>query len=314
MHIFDALPRRPADGVLSLTPFGVPLRVDVSAADGLPALDRAFEGWAIEGGSTRPAIRLRIEHRADLAGVEGARIGVRGKLVAIDGPGVSAWADPTAGLASCCISSDYLALPWRLREEVLDPLVLAMVAWRDRAPIHASAFLADGVALLLAGRSGAGKSCLATAADRAGFQILSEDTVYVQLRPRLRVWGWPRNAHLLPADAVGAAGPPRVRNGKFKQVVSFQSATRRPINADRAALCVIASGEHLSLSRIGTDAVLNRLFPLDPGFDMLPRQIRRAVRALTCRGAWELRLGADPAAAVQLLAENLPLLKQSAAP
>lgn len=300
--------------MLSLAPFGVPLRVDVSATNGLAALDRAFEGWAIEDRSTRPAIRLRIEQSDRLAGTEPARVRVRGSVVAVDGPGVSAWADPTAGLASCCISSDYLALPCRLREEVLDPLVLAMVAWRDRAPIHASAFLADGVALLLAGRSGAGKSCLATAADRAGFQILSDDTVYVQLKPRLRVWGWPRNAHLLPADAVGAAGPPRVRNGKLKQVVNLRSATRRPISADRAALCVLAGGEHLSLSRIGPDAVLNRLFPLDPGFDMLPGQISQAVRALTCRGAWELRLGADPAGAVQFLSENLPLLVESAAP
>lgn len=312
--MYDTRPCRPAPAALPLSPFGIPLRVDFSAMERPRDLDPAFEGWMAEGRAGGRALRLRIEQRDDLAGTQAARVSVRGTVVAIDGPGVSAWADSAAGLATCGISREYLAAPRRLREDVLDPMVLAMVAWRDRSPVHAAAFVADGVAVLLAGRSGAGKSCLAAAADRAGFQLLSDDTVYVQLKPCLRIWGWPRRAHLLPADAGEAAGPSRLRNGTLKQVVTLRSATPGPISAGRAVLCVLAKGGGPRLSPLGGGEVSRRLFPLDPGFDMLPRQIGRALRALACRGAWELRLSDDPDAAVRLLSADLQRLKETAAP
>ena len=64
--------------------------------------------------------------------------------------------------------------------EAINTVVLFLVAHAGRTPVHASAFMRRDMAVVLAGRSGAGKSTLALAALKAGFPILSEDTIFVR--------------------------------------------------------------------------------------------------------------------------------------
>ena len=167
---------------------------------------------------------------------------------------------------------------------------------------------------LLAGHSGSGKSCLAVAADRADLQLLSDDTVHVQQRPRLRVWGWPSAAHLFPADGGGEAWPTRQRNGKTKQVVRLRSASAEAVCCDRAVMCVLDRGNAVALSRIGAAEVFERLWPLEPGFDLVPGEIASAISTLAARGAWKLTLSDDPDEAIRLILAHLPLLDATAAP
>jgi len=308
---------RPANGAtppLTLGPLGVPLYVELGRVPNAASLAAAFEGWQGEPGAQQPALRLRIERNDRLTGAEGVQVCARETTIELSGPGVAAWADPMAGVARCEVSADYLAAPRLLREDVLDPLVLSLLAWHNRTPLHAAGFVAGRVAVLLAGRSGSGKSCLAKAADDAGYQLLSDDTVYIQLEPRLRVWGWPKATHLLPADSQGIGGPERLRNGKLKRVVGLRSGSVQAVSAERAVLCVLSRDDALSLSPLGPETALQRLFPLDPGFDLLPHQIALAIAALTARGAWELQLSRDPAAAIGLLSANLDRLKETATP
>lgn len=110
-------------------------------------------------------------------------------------PGAEGEADAERRSASCAVAAHSLSAPDRLREDVLEPLVLFLITRHQRTPVHASSFVAQGLAIVLAGPSGTGKSCLARAADEAGFQVLSDDTVYLQREPRLKVWGHPEAAH-----------------------------------------------------------------------------------------------------------------------
>src|SRR5262249_29864215 len=99
-------------------------------------------------------------------------------------------------------------------DDLITTLVLFLVAQAGGSPPRASAVMLGPTALILAGRSGAGKSSLALAADRRGLAVLSDDTVYVQTQPRLRLWAWPRAIHVFEKDAPsGASGTMRYRSG-----------------------------------------------------------------------------------------------------
>lgn len=230
----------------------------------------------------------------------------------IRGPGVRACANAGEKRATCFLSSDYLDDPRRLEEEVLEPLILRLLTREDRTPIHASGFIINGLAIILAGRSGSGKSCLARAADDAGLQLLSDDVVYVQTSPVLRVWGWPTAAHLLPEDVASAKFPVRIRNGKSKYVLPLRSASIGAVSCTQAVLCVLARGKEPALAPLAPDEVMRRLWPLDPGFDELPGQISVAISALSARGAWELSLSDRPDEAIRLLLSSFHRLERTA--
>jgi hypothetical protein len=298
---------------LELAPLDVPLRVEC-ALEALEPVAAACHG--LEGNLNRQSapLRLRIEASAELAGTGQAEIQADAASLTVRGLGVLARADVERGFAACAVSGEYLKDPVALRQEVIEPLVLMLLTRRDRTPIHASAFIIDGLAILLAGRTGAGKSCLARAADAAGFQVLSDDTVYVQLVPRLTIWGWPTAVHLLAKDAPDVAGPTRLRGGRLKQIVPLRSATQAAIACDQAVLCLLSpqQGRGPALSRIPPAEVESRIWPLDEGFDLLPGPIAKAVGRLSAGGAWNLRLSADPAEAVRLLVASSPRLRDAA--
>lgn len=73
---------------------------------------------------------------------------------------------------------------------------------RNFVAIHAACVVKDGVSVMIQGKAGAGKSTLAFACLRRGFQVLSEDVVQVKVTPSaLRLWGTPWKFHLL-ADSL----------------------------------------------------------------------------------------------------------------
>lgn len=298
---------------LRFAPLDVPLHIEIAQARAADAVAAACHGWEGDGGQAVP-LRLRIDASPALAGIGHAAMHVQGSIARIRGPGVRAHARLDQGLARCAVSDEYLEKPTALCQDILEPLVLMLLTRRDRTPLHASGFVIDGLAVLLAGRSGAGKSCLAQAADLAGLQVLSDDAVFVQLEPRLKVWGWPGAAHLLTTDAPDAAGPTRSRKGKVKQIVPLRSASLAAVSCDQAVLCCLSRGAEPTISRIPVAGVVERLWPLDEGFDLLPGPIARTVAGLSARGAWDLRLSSHPAEAIRLLAANLPRLRETAAP
>lgn len=300
---------------LRLAPLDVPLRIECVRVEPA-AIAAACGDWDGCADGLSVPLRLRIKPSTALSGIGEVAIHADSSRMVLRGPGVIGRAEVGHGFADCAISAEYLENPAALRQEVLDPLVLMLLTRRDRTPLHAAAFIADGLAILLAGRSGAGKSCLARAADAAGFQVLSEDTVYVQLAPRLTVWGWPVATHLLPRDAPDPSGPTRLRGGTVKHVVPLRSASRCAIACNRAVLCLLSHAREgeLALGPIPATEAEDRLWPLDEGFDLLPGPIAKALARLAANGAWDLRLSADPAAAVRLLVASLPRLGERRQP
>jgi hypothetical protein len=280
----------------------------------LAAVGDTCYGWEGIADENSRVLQFRMFHDAGQFAGGSPEIRLETQRLLVNGQGLRAWADAVSGCAECRVADNVLLDSEAFREEVLEPLILFLIARSGRTPIHASGFVADGLAALLAGRSGLGKSCLARAAYEAGFSVLSDDTVYIQQEPRLRVWGMPRPIHLFPEDAPAGSGDRvRVRNGKLKHAMPVNTVAGA-VMAERAALCVLHRGSSASLERIGQREAMRSLDDLDPGFDLLRDDIEPVFKALACNGAWRLTLSAEPSEAISLLSENLPYLDPVAAP
>jgi hypothetical protein len=259
---------------------------------------------------TRRRIGIDILLNDEAGGTGPIRLEAEGGRLTVSGPEVSGVADARLGHARCAVSRAF-ARSGRLIEEVIEPLLLFLIGHAGRTPLHAAAFLVDDIAVVLAGPTGTGKSCLAHAALRAGLPVLSDDTVHVQLHPALRLWGLPRAIHLFAKDAPAeASGPMRWRNGKHKRAVT--AAPARPLTADRAVLCTLVRGDAVSLeARIGKPWLPAAL---EPGFDLLRPQSMAAYAALSARGHARLTLGKDPGEAIATLLHNRAALAGIATP
>jgi hypothetical protein len=188
--------------------------------------------------------------------------------------------------------------------EAIDTVVLFLVAHAGRIPVHASAFLLQDTAIVLAGPSGSGKSTLALAAARAGLAVLSEDTVFVQFRPKLRLWSRTEAIHVLEKDVpAGASGAMRYRSGRWKKILPVDA----PQNcADKAVLCVLAPGDGLSLTAMAPeDAVTALTANPEPGYEFYGARSIEAVRLLASDGAWRLTLSKSPSEAIDLIRHTI---------
>lgn len=72
---------------------------------------------------------------------------------------------------------------WIASHAVLSLCICELLRQRGRFPLHAAALAMEGRGLLLAGPSGAGKTTLALALRRAGFQFLGDDTCLMEPGP-----------------------------------------------------------------------------------------------------------------------------------
>jgi hypothetical protein len=206
------------------------------------------------------------------------------------------------GRALAFISPELLLREDVLRQNVLQLLALLLVTQHDRVPLHAGAIIHDGLAILLAGPSTAGKSTLCYACLRDGFQLLAEDAVYVSREPDVRLWGLGGKIHLLP-DAVRffpelADVPARNQpNGKFKLTIDTArfGPDRTVCHAERAVVCV---GERHSgaMSLIEPiepgEAVAILSAKREPGFDLYEGSAA-AAEAIARNGAYRLTVGHD---------------------
>ncbi|HET7460044.1 MAG TPA: hypothetical protein VFJ82_02305 [Longimicrobium sp.] len=275
------------------------------AGYGGPAGPSASPGAGAEAGG-EPPLHLHLFLATDIVRRDEIPLDIRveGERISLLGGGASGWADAARGEARCVVAPALLADPARLAAEVLDTLLLFVATRRGRVPVHASGVVAGGTAAVLAGPSGTGKSTLALAAHRAGLPVLSDDTVYVQTAPGLRVWGLPRPIHVFPHDAPGGEdGAMRLRSGRWKRAVALPAA---PSPAGRAALFLLERGGRAALHPVETETAVERMTALlEPGFDHFRRELPGVVRALSAGGAWRLTLSADPADAVRLIRETL---------
>ena len=295
-----------------LAPLGVALRIEFDSPDWVGPVRDACESWDTEADSSARSLRIELRRHHALAGTGDVRIEATTASLRLAGAGVDGWADAHGGRAVCHLSDAYLRSPELLRDAVLEPLALFLVTRSGRTPIHAAGVVADGLAILLAGPSGSGKSCLAVAADSAGLEVLSDDTVYLQRRPELRLWSWGGPAHLFADDIGVPRGLARIRNGRTKYPVQLRSPPSGP-RGGKVAMVLLEPGDRTALAALRPDEAMRRLAPLEPGFDLLRADIDAAHRLLAGQGAWLLTLSKNPAEAIALLVRNLGRLRTDAA-
>lgn len=229
--------------------------------------------------------------------------------LAIEGPGFRGHADAGALTAECVLAAAVLDSRERFHETVVATLALFLVTRLDRQPFHAAAIGRDGLGLLLAGPSGTGKSTLAYAAQRAGWTVFSDDAVYLQQEPALRVWSRCAPLHPPPNAArwfpeLAGRTPERRENGKLKYAIERPVQDITPPPLEHAVLCLLerSTGEAESHRLDPEDAVERSLRDLDAGFDVFRPTIGPALSMLAQNGAWLVRTGADPHSTVPILA------------
>lgn len=286
---------------LYLLPFGIPTLIIAEDPQLRAAARAAYAHWLVEAPLAGFVLELELE--TDGTSTTGVCLDIRveGSRLTLRAPGIEGAADASTGIA-------HAKLPQGLAEdraglsEITDTLLLFMLARRGRTPVHASAFMAGDLAIVLAGPSGSGKSTLALAAAERGLPILSDDMVFVQREPVFTLWGFPRPIHVFEQDAPGGEHQTRLRNAKRKAIVETAAVA---LKAEKAVLVLIEQGERLDLARVEPEAAAARMMNLDPGFDLLETESRAAIAELASLGAWRLTLEQDPRAAISFLMDRL---------
>jgi len=290
-------------GRCQLMLFGIPTLIIADDPPLLAAARAALADWLVETPRPEPEIILRLVRDDRPADGVSPDIRAEGSRLAIHGGGISGTAEARTGRADCRVPNRLIETPGALADEVLDPLLLFIATRRGRAPLHAAGVMMGSRAIVLAGPSGSGKSTLALNAAARGCAVLSDDTVYVEHDPHLRIWGMPHPIHVFPDHPPAGCQELRLRNGKLKRAVPLGPGSL-VLSADRAVLVVLARGESVSLDPIAPVEAAAELSGLEPGFDLLPAESAAAVAALTAAGAWRLRLTCDPQAAIDLLEQR----------
>jgi hypothetical protein len=293
------MPDRPSK-FLNLLPFGIPTLIIAEDPQLLAAAAAAYAHWVAEAPAAAPSIEVLLETGSLSTTGVSLDITVDGSRIRVERSGAKGTGDAATGRARAIVSRQ-LTQDAAAFVELLDTLLLFLLARHGRTPVHASAFMLRDVALVLAGPSGSGKSTLALAAAQRGCPVLSDDMVFVQREPQLIVWGFPRPMHLFPEDAPAGDHRTRMRNEKLKASVPIGTTQ---LKAKRAVLIVLERGSAPCLSPIDGQAAVELLMNLDAGFDLLEQESRSAIEALASGGAWRLTLASDPAVAIAFLASR----------
>ncbi len=273
------------------------------------ACRQLYRDWArapADGDSRE--VRIRIHGRAGRGNPEKeVRVRFDGRRLVLRGAGVRGCAAVVPGQADCYLSPDWFRNPARLKDAVLDTLILFLLARRDRVPLHAAALGLGRTAAILAGTPGVGKSTLALEGARSGMRLMSEDTVFVQTGGSGRVWGWPGQVHLDPVDADRSGERvvhTRVRGGHRKVAVDPCLDTENvQYVARRSGLFLLTRDDGpAGLEELSVEAATREIVDsLEPGFDVFRGSMPTAVAVAARDGCWRLRLDGNPAAAVQRL-------------
>jgi hypothetical protein len=320
-------PARDPFGELARTPFTARLEVlggrvmaRSNSARLLALLDQAFGALPAQRLVT-PAPRLDLvlmlgEGGRSRGAPPRARLkSVGGLLVGAMDADNFALIDPGERRALVCVDRATLAWSHRVRHELLEfalytlvPRVLGLV------PLHAACVGLAGRGVLLTGTAGSGKSTASLACGEAGFELLSEDAVFVHT-PSLRAVGCANFLHvrtdafdrLEPRMRSVARRAPVIR--RHSGVHKFQIDLRQPpFEPPRVPLELVATvalsprqarnGQLLEpLSRAQIVAHLEREQP----YARAQRGWRGFSRRIRALPAFRLLRGAHPRASAQAL-------------
>jgi hypothetical protein len=132
--------------------------------------------------SDAPPLRIRIIAGGPQPDSPRQRTRPRGEdhlFSIVHGPHDFAFADLAAGFAFASLSHESISDDSSLGYYFLEPLAYAMLGARNFVFVHASCISRGGKAIVLCGASGSGKTCLAYACARRGWDYVSGDAVHI---------------------------------------------------------------------------------------------------------------------------------------
>jgi hypothetical protein len=231
----------------------------------------------------------------------------------------TAVADLGRGTAVAFVSPSMAHDDATLRRTFLDCLVLTMLTHGGKGRfsyVHASAVECDGRGILFSGPSESGKSTMAFACARRGFRVVSDDVVYLRKEgDALAAWGRPWRLRFLSGALELfpelAAKRKQLRMTGDPDVLEIEVETLLPgrtsVRCNPAAVFFLERTEGVpSLDPVSDDRALD-LLARDLMYDeteALERH-RSNWRHLVRSGAWILRGGSQPDAAVDLVERHL---------
>jgi len=318
--------------VTELPVLGIPVRYESNSATALAVVEEAFGVW--RGLCANPhliapqGVRVRlIVHDGDErgAGAAGSHALVTCRMpdadrVIVHTPGSVGIADASRQEAIAYITPALLADRAQVQYSMVEGLTLTLVTACDRHPVHAAAIARGGVALLLAGPPGTGKSTLAYQAHRHGLRVLSDDAVYVQLDPTFRVWGLPGRLRLLTTAVshfpeLAGRSPTFLANGDEKLVVQcpgeWPAATAAAPVATRAGVCLLDRSGTVASKASASTAEVQAFLKDGMGLSRVRfgASLDEALRRLAGAGGWRVSLSTNPADAMPMLDEILAELE-----
>ena len=249
-------------------------------------------------------------------------------LTMLSGPGLLCGASPAASAAMVSteqraglvvVERDMLRFPYHVRYELIEFAVFTLAARvQGLMPLHAACVGGGRRAILLIGGSGAGKSTAVLHCALAGFELVSEDSLFVAPESLLAT-GVANFLHvrreslrfLSSGDAAMLRGSPviRRRSGVEKLEIDLRQRRFRLARAPLELVAVVdltplkAGGSPL-LARLGPRELLRRLragqpyAASQPGWGAFARRIRSIP-------AFELRRGGHPRETVAALRQLL---------
>ena len=300
----------------TLVVLGIEICVETNSEYVRDLVEETFGAWGVrdEGESGPVHVRIVVHEGTESTDVhapvryistDDARLIVHssGSVAIVDQSRAESLAYVTAGLA---------ADREHFRTTVIEAITFALLACFDRHPIHAAAIVRDDRAVLLAGPSAIGKSTLAYLAHTAGIRVLSDDRVWVQMEPSLRIWGTPGTMRLTAAalslfPELGAASGSLTLEGGGKVTIPLTRLNDRSgQTASRAVVCALVRGGQAALDRMSPVSLSTVLLSqLPAGFDRFPHRVERVVKALTAGGGWRLTLSDDAREALPFLRRML---------
>jgi hypothetical protein len=303
------------DHTVVLPVLGVPISFFSNVAEGIEAAEESFGIWRqiVPAPAVGPGVRVRIIQHG---GSEGGRIvPVTWRMpdsrhIVGHTPGSFGVADMEQRDVYMYVTPELLADRLHFCHGMLEALTLTTVNTLDRSPLHAAALARGDTVMLLSGPSGSGKSTLAYAAVRHGFDLVSDDAVYLQLNPEPAIWGVPTRVRLLPETRthfpeLNGLESSVLANGKTKLLVPANKTrmARVPLPVARLAVVLLERGKgSVRLSRADSSEIRAELTrELEATRELFGPEMERMLDWVVAAGAWRLHLSANPLEAIPLI-------------
>jgi hypothetical protein len=181
-------------------PLGFALSVETNSEDVLAAAEESWGKFREQFATSAKRIRVAVSDGQSSVPSQAPIVRAQGNLIAfIGGTETFAVGDLGTGFGFCWAPASVACDREFFRYHYLDALVLTLLDAVDVATIHAGCVALDGRGVLLCGESTAGKSTLAYACARQGWEFLCDDaSALVRNRSDRTVVGNPYRLRLRP--------------------------------------------------------------------------------------------------------------------